>query len=216
MEFIDKESIEQIKNHHYKRARDDYFINYSPFDLFNGTKEILLASNISKPTWYLLIDRIKKQSISSDQPFISTTMPLNLIQMAYEIFRDTGELISMEDIRNILYTYEDWCPHHLELAIKQHFSIQWFAQELYKLKVNRALAEILCLSDFIILKMCPDILMKAQISTFHIAIKYAKQDEDYETIVSIADYGLSILAPESETYKYCSNARKRYGKKIEE
>ena len=92
-------------------------------------------------------------------------MPLNLIQMVHEIFVETGELIDIEDIRNILYAYEDYCPNHLELAVHQHFSIQNFVKDLYRLKVNQFLAEILSLSDFVVLKMCPNELMNAQIVT---------------------------------------------------
>lgn len=131
----------------------------------NEAKEIMLRASVTKPTWYSLMNKIQEKSINSKEQFISTTMPLNLIQMVHEIFVETGELIDIEDIRNILYAYEDYCPNHLELAVHQHFSIQNFVKDLYRLKVNQFLAEILSLSDFVVLKMCPNELMNAQIVT---------------------------------------------------
>ena len=209
MKFLNKEVLSEIERISFERAKDFYNIHYTKIDLFNEAKEIMLRASVTKPTWYSLMNKIQEKSINSKEQFISTTMPLNLLQMVHEIFIETGELIDIEDIRNILYAYEDYCPNHLELAVHQHFSIQNFVKDLYRLKVNQFLAEILSLSDFVVLKMCPNELMNAQIVTIETCIKYAKQEGDIETGIAIAKYGKSLLIKDTFTWKYCDNFLKR-------
>lgn len=211
MKFLNKKALTEIGKISFERAKDFYNIHYTKIDLFNEAKEIMMRANVSKPTWYSLMNKIQEKSINSKDQFISTTMPLNLIQMVHEIFLDTGELIEIEDIRNILYSYEDYCATHLELAVNQHFSIQNFVKDLYKLKVNQFLAEVMSLSDFIILKMCPQELMNAQIVTIETCIKYAKQEGDVKTGIALAEFGKSLLIDGTLTWKYCDNYLKKNG-----
>ena len=212
MKFLNKEVLTNIEENSFERAKDFYNIHYTKIDLFNEAKEILVRAHVSKPTWYSLITKIQEKSINSVEQFISTTMPLNLIQMVHEIFLDTGELIEIEDIRNILYAYEDYCAAHLELAVNQHFSIQNFVKDLYRLKVNQFLVEVMSLSDFVILKMCPQELMHAQIVTIETCIKYAKQEGDMKTGIALAEFGKSLLIEGTFTWKYCNNFLKRNAK----
>ena len=209
MEFIRAEYLEEIKTRSFERALDSYSCKYSKIDLFNDAKEVMLLAHLSKQTWYLIMEKIQAKSINSKDQFLWTSMPLNLIQIVHEIFIESGELLDTEDIRSIAYAYEGYCIHHPELAVHEHFALQNFVKDLYRLKVNQFLAEVLCLSDFVILKMCPEELMNAQIVTIETAIKYAKQENDIKTALAIADYGLSILVEDTFTYKYCSNFVKR-------
>lgn len=212
MKFIEEEYLKRITEQEFPRAKDDCFIHYSKIDLFNEAKEIMLLSKVSKPTWYSLMNKIQSKSINSSEQFTTTTRPLNLIEMVHEIFMETGEVIDIEDVRNILYAYEDYCLEHPEHAVREHFAIQEFVRDLYKIKANQYLLEVLCLSDFVILKMCPEELMNAQIVTLETCIKIAKQQEDYEMIIAFADFGLSLLVKDTFTYKYCENAKKRFAK----
>lgn len=210
MLFIKKNYVNQIIGKRYLRAGNFQDVQYTKIDLFNNAKKILLASNVSKETWYLLIDKINQSSICSKKEFISTSKPINLIDIVHQLFLENGEFVNVEDIRRILYAYEDYCTKHLELVVDEHFAIQNFAQDLYRLKTNQVLCEILLLSDFIILKMCPSELMEAQILTIEIAIKLAKKDSDFECGLAFADYGLSTLNVKSCTHKYCENSFKRF------
>ena len=209
MEFIRAEYLEEIKTRPFERALDNYSCKYSKIDLFNDAKEVMLLAHLSKQTWYSIMEKIQAKSINSKDQFLWTSMPLNLMQIVHEIFIESGELLDTDDIRSIAYTYEDYCIDHPELAIHEHFALQNFVKDLYRLKVNQFLAEVLCLSDFVILKMCPKELMNAQIVTIETAIKYAKQENDIKTALAIADYGISILVEDTFTYKYCSNFIKR-------
>lgn len=215
MEYIEKDYLDEFNSRSFQRADDFYAYHYTKIDLFNQCKDILLSAGVTKPTWYTLIAKIEEKSIKSSDQFEWTTMPLNLVRMAFEVFRDSGEIIDVEDLRNILYTYEDYIPHHLEYAVHEHFAIQDFVTELYRLKSSQRLMEILCLSDFLILKMCPRELMSAKILTLESMIKVCKQNDDQEGIIIISDFGMALLDNSSVTYQYCKNARERAMKKLQ-
>lgn len=212
MEFIKADYLESIAQRPLERANEFYSIHYSKLELLNNAKEVLLLSGVTKPTWHLLMDNIISNSIESKEQFLSTTRPIILVNLIRGIFIATGELVNIEDIRSILYAYEDYCQDHLELAVYEHFAIQTFAEELYKIRANRFLVEVLCLSDFVILKMCPQSLMNAQIRTIEMCITYAEQDKDSNSISAIAKYGLRLLESKSTTYQCCQNALKRLNK----
>lgn len=209
MQFIKKEYLEEFKKQSFKRADESKIIHYTQADLFNQAKEVLLRARVSEQTWYLLIKKIQEQSLGSKESFMWTTMPLNITRMIFDYFKDDGVVIDIEDLRNILYAYEDYIPSNLDYACHQHFALQDFVLYLYKIHYSQSLIEILALSDFLILKMCSEDLMSACIPTIETCIKICKQTNDNDGIIMISEYGMSLLNESSTTYKYCENAKKR-------
>ena len=142
MVFINNNLIEDIKKIKAERAKDYYYKMYNLGELFNNAKEILFLCSVKKDSWESIMKLILAKSLNCKE-YIASSKQLNLLGLIYENLILTGEIIDIEDLLNIAYTYVDYCPNHPEVITDTHFGIQNIVLYLYKNSLFRVELESL-------------------------------------------------------------------------
>jgi len=82
------------------------------------------------------------------------------------------------------------------------------------MNVARKLLEIACLSDLVILKICPYSFMDAGFPSIETCVKIIKQSSNYEIGINYCNLAMNIIDEKSKTLEYCLKAKEKFSKQL--
>lgn len=201
MGYINSNSISEIlKIKVFKMPFGDADKSISKIDNFEQAKQILLDSSVSKDTWYNIMKYLQKDLAAT---YISTTKPLDIIEIIALEYRDNKTLINEEDLRNILYTYEDILRAPNRMVISLHYSMQQLISLFSKNKLESNHLEHVALSHLLVLKALPREILDADIPLIRNVANALLNDVRVVDCCSYCKAIMSILPEQTSTYKYC-------------